>query len=150
MSRTGTIAGLFAHEPEPRVMVHPEDLSRAGINEGDLVNVLSRRGHIYLQAAADPGLMRGLVFIPMHRSEEHTSELQSLTNLVCRLLLEKKRKKIWKPDYDMASLIPMSGVPGQRCDEQLLRHIALAQRAAVIEQLEYADERLKRGGTTRE
>src|SRR5438093_4958748 len=27
------------------------------------------------------------------RSEEHTSELQSLTNLVCRLLLEKKQKK---------------------------------------------------------
>src|SRR5437016_14362454 len=26
------------------------------------------------------------------RSEEHTSELQSLTNLVCRLLLEKKKK----------------------------------------------------------
>src|SRR5258706_7944324 len=31
------------------------------------------------------------------RSEEHTSELQSLTNLVCRLLLEKKKKRanIW-------------------------------------------------------
>src|SRR5262249_56392058 len=28
------------------------------------------------------------------RSEEHTSELQSLTNLVCRLLLEKKKKSI--------------------------------------------------------
>src|SRR5437016_6487697 len=28
------------------------------------------------------------------RSEEHTSELQSLTNLVCRLLLEKKKIKI--------------------------------------------------------
>src|SRR5437016_12202500 len=28
-----------------------------------------------------------------NRSEEHTSELQSLTNLVCRLLLEKKKKK---------------------------------------------------------
>ena len=27
------------------------------------------------------------------RSEEHTSELQSLVNLVCRLLLEKKKKK---------------------------------------------------------
>jgi len=27
------------------------------------------------------------------RSEEHTSELQSLTNLVCRLLLETKKKK---------------------------------------------------------
>src|SRR2546430_8673788 len=27
-----------------------------------------------------------------HRSEEHTSELQSQSNLVCRLLLEKKKK----------------------------------------------------------
>src|SRR5260370_6066940 len=29
-----------------------------------------------------------------HRSEEHTSELQSHLNLVCRLLLEKKNKKL--------------------------------------------------------
>src|SRR5258706_11869295 len=29
----------------------------------------------------------------LQRSEEHTSELQSLTNLVCRLLLEKKKNK---------------------------------------------------------
>src|SRR5205807_3215565 len=29
---------------------------------------------------------------PLHRSEEHTSELQSPCNLVCRLLLEKKKK----------------------------------------------------------
>src|SRR2546430_17333173 len=29
---------------------------------------------------------------PDHRSEEHTSELQSQSNLVCRLLLEKKKK----------------------------------------------------------
>src|SRR5438093_4204497 len=28
----------------------------------------------------------------LNRSEEHTSELQSLTNLVCRLLLEKKKR----------------------------------------------------------
>src|SRR5258706_7958802 len=31
---------------------------------------------------------------PGIRSEEHTSELQSLTNLVCRLLLEKKKNNI--------------------------------------------------------
>src|SRR2546427_7633932 len=29
------------------------------------------------------------------RSEEHTSELQSQSNLVCRLLLEKKKKTDW-------------------------------------------------------
>src|SRR5256885_10791865 len=32
------------------------------------------------------------------RSEEHTSELQSPCNLVCRLLLEKKKNKIKKPN----------------------------------------------------
>src|SRR6266496_4699273 len=31
---------------------------------------------------------------PLPRSEEHTSELQSRRDLVCRLLLEKKKKKI--------------------------------------------------------
>src|SRR5437016_13697123 len=32
--------------------------------------------------------------LPLRRSEEHTSELQSLTNLVCRLLLEKKKETL--------------------------------------------------------
>src|SRR6266446_8117756 len=41
---------------------------------------------------ARPGA--GRVSVPIHpRSEEHTSELQSPCNLVCRLLLEKKKKK---------------------------------------------------------
>src|SRR5438477_7062057 len=35
----------------------------------------------------------GLLLIYIRRSEEHTSELQSHVNLVCRLLLEKKKKK---------------------------------------------------------
>src|SRR2546430_9030986 len=34
------------------------------------------------------------------RSEEHTSELQSQSNLVCRLLLEKKKKKITSAIYN--------------------------------------------------
>src|SRR5262249_62108236 len=32
--------------------------------------------------------------VQLFRSEEHTSELQSLTNLVCRLLLEKKKRTL--------------------------------------------------------
>src|SRR5690606_40848516 len=38
------------------------------------------------------------------RSEEHTSELQSRENLVCRLLLEKKKKKILTYNYTKDSL----------------------------------------------
>src|SRR2546430_12554999 len=37
------------------------------------------------------------------RSEEHTSELQSQSNLVCRLLLEKKKIAIFRT-YEMSSL----------------------------------------------
>src|SRR5258706_11517106 len=49
------------------------------------------------QAASQPKLSRltfrrGMSAHKVARSEEHTSELQSLTNLVCRLLLEKKKK----------------------------------------------------------
>src|SRR5256885_11501821 len=39
------------------------------------------------------------------RSEEHTSELQSPCNLVCRLLLEKKKKNLLLPTSDSYSLI---------------------------------------------
>src|SRR5437016_9759822 len=57
-------------------------LDRASIINADFKRAL---------AQLSPGECFGLV-----RSEEHTSELQSLTNLVCRLLLEKKKQKIKK------------------------------------------------------
>src|SRR5256885_13020014 len=40
----------------------------------------------------------GLALLDFLRSEEHTSELQSPCNLVCRLLLEKKKKEPPHPD----------------------------------------------------
>src|SRR5256885_12343634 len=39
----------------------------------------------------------GQVHVGVFRSEEHTSELQSPCNLVCRLLLEKKKKARYAP-----------------------------------------------------
>src|SRR2546421_2788701 len=42
-----------------------------------------------LSARGVPGLA-----MPVHRSEEHTSELQSRSDLVCRLLLEKKKNRV--------------------------------------------------------
>src|SRR5438093_8414013 len=47
----------------------------------------------FLGHRGEAGPAEGGRFIAPSRSEEHTSELQSLTNLVCRLLLEKKKKK---------------------------------------------------------
>src|SRR2546430_12144893 len=42
------------------------------------------------------------------RSEEHTSELQSQSNLVCRLLLEKKKKKSLTDMYSACSITDAS------------------------------------------
>src|SRR2546430_13395842 len=39
------------------------------------------------------------------RSEEHTSELQSQSNLVCRLLLEKKKREILTSNYGTNNVI---------------------------------------------
>ncbi|MBV9190623.1 MAG: nitrite reductase small subunit NirD [Betaproteobacteria bacterium] len=63
MARTGTVARLFGHDPEPRVTMHPDDLNGW---EGHIVRLSSRRGELYVRAAADPGLPRGTVFLPMH------------------------------------------------------------------------------------
>src|SRR2546429_5730083 len=41
----------------------------------------------------------------MCRSEEHTSELQSRLHLVCRLLLEKKKKYTWNSMYSRHDVI---------------------------------------------
>src|SRR3989442_10950949 len=44
------------------------------------------------------GLMQAL-YAACVRSEEHTSELQSRPHLVCRLLLEKKKKNKQRPEH---------------------------------------------------
>src|SRR3989442_8700827 len=47
----------------------------------------------YVESTSDP-LTRAYTKANIHRSEEHTSELQSRPHLVCRLLLEKKKTAI--------------------------------------------------------
>src|SRR5439155_25232822 len=52
---------------------------------------------LFLPALARPELataLHGMPCVAVMRSEEHTSELQSRGHLVCRLLLEKKKKQI--------------------------------------------------------
>src|SRR5687767_15702370 len=51
-----------------------------------------REGFRLLEALAEPAADYFAADHHLKRSEEHTSELQSLAYLVCRLLLEKKKK----------------------------------------------------------
>src|SRR5438093_6698225 len=73
-------------ELKPQVL---EVLWRGKEAERDRLIQLMEDPRALLEVMDGAGVWRaGLV---NYRSEEHTSELQSLTNLVCRLLLEKKK-----------------------------------------------------------
>src|SRR2546425_8839037 len=78
----------------PRSTLFPYTTLFRSHDEGER---LRRPGNVHADDADDPPPGRGCV----ERSEEHTSELQSLAYLVCRLLLEKKKKKLTSTDTVM-------------------------------------------------
>src|SRR5215831_1639183 len=90
------LATLAAYlRPEDEAVIEDEHVSRVRLNDSpDLVVI-----QVYITSArrayaiADHYRRRGAFVVLGGRSEEHTSELQSLRHLVCRLLLEKKKKK---------------------------------------------------------
>src|SRR5256886_10537973 len=83
---------LFRSLYHPMANTHFADVLAAAREREDVqIVVLPRTADQRAQYAIEPGC----VAIPDNavRSEEHTSELQSQSNLVCRLLLEKKKNK---------------------------------------------------------
>src|SRR5687767_15491477 len=81
---------LFRSEVAERRPLRPDDLAEVDdllLDVGDVAHDLGR------VLALEDLLLDALELVAHLRSEEHTSELQSLAYLVCRLLLEKKKKK---------------------------------------------------------
>ncbi|OGA23558.1 MAG: nitrate reductase [Betaproteobacteria bacterium RIFCSPLOWO2_02_FULL_65_24] len=66
MSRTGTVARLFNHSPEPYAGMHRDDMARRGLTDGDLVCLKSRRGKLTLRVQGSDELRPAQVFVPMH------------------------------------------------------------------------------------
>jgi len=73
MSRTGTLGRLFGHVAEPSVQLHPQDMARRQLRDGDLVHVTSKRGSIVVpvQGSAEVGATQA--FIAMHWGAEYLS-----------------------------------------------------------------------------
>ncbi len=66
MSRTGVVSRLHAHAPEPAIEMHPRDMERRGIVDGDLVRLKGKRGSLLLRAAASNTLRPAQTYVPMH------------------------------------------------------------------------------------
>ncbi len=73
MSRSGSVAGAFAHVPEPAVMMSKADMERRALQDGDLVHLTSRRGTQIMAARASDEMRVGQVFVAMHWGEEYLS-----------------------------------------------------------------------------
>jgi len=70
MSRTGTLGRLFGHASAPQLQMHPQDMAREQLAEGDLVQVSSARGAIVLPVAPAPELGPNQAFVAMHWGSE--------------------------------------------------------------------------------
>ena len=77
MTRTGTLGRLFGHVAEPSVQLHPQDMERRGLKNGDLVYVTSKRGTIVVPAQGDGTMGLSQAFMAMHWGSEFLSGCSS-------------------------------------------------------------------------
>ena len=71
MSRTGTLGRLFGHVAEPSIQLHPQDMVRRLLKDGDLVHVTSKRGSIVVPAEASTEVGMSQAFMAMHWGSEY-------------------------------------------------------------------------------
>lgn len=70
MSRTGTLGRLFGHQPEPTADLHPQDMARLALKDGDLVHLTSRRGTVVLPVRASDTMAPAQAHVAMHWGDE--------------------------------------------------------------------------------
>ena len=73
MSRTGSIATLYGHSPEPCIELSPKDAGRMNLTNGDLVHVTSRRGSEVFPIKVSEDIASSQAFIAMHWGSEFIS-----------------------------------------------------------------------------
>ena len=81
MSKTGKVSKLKQHFSESQLEIHRDDAERLGINDGQLVEITSRRGHVRVKASLSTSIKAGCVFLPMHWGKLGDTDLHRANNL---------------------------------------------------------------------
>jgi assimilatory nitrate reductase catalytic subunit len=73
MTRSGASPRLGQHLPEPFVEIHPDDARRAGVDDDGFARVVTDYGQCILKVAVSDRQQRGMLFAPIHWSEQTAS-----------------------------------------------------------------------------
>jgi len=113
MTRTGLSPKLSQHRREPLAEIHPLDAEEHGIDERDLVRVLTPQGESVFRAAISSGQRRGEVFVPIHWTDRQSNGGRA--GLLPRALVD-----------------PHSGQPGFKATPARIEKLAIEWRGFLI------------------
>ncbi len=113
MTRTGLSARLSQHRREPLVEIHPLDAEEHGIDERDLVRVMTPQGESVFRAGLTENQRRGEVFVPIHWTDRHSNGGRA--GLLPRALVD-----------------PHSGQPGFKATPARIEKLAVEWRGFLV------------------
>ncbi|GAB4015576.1 hypothetical protein GCM10028773_06070 [Spirosoma koreense] len=100
MTKTGRVAKLNQHIPQPFLQLHPDDAKARRIQDGQLVEVRGRRGNVRVKAQLTDDVRPGLCFLPMHWGKLLDSNLNRANNLT-NALVDPRSKE---PDFKFSAV----------------------------------------------
>ncbi|HST42527.1 MAG TPA: molybdopterin-dependent oxidoreductase [Conexibacter sp.] len=125
MTRTGKSPALLAEEPEPFVELHADDAHAAGLSDGQLARVRSRRGAAHLRVRVSDRVAPGVAFAPFHWGGLHLEAGHLPLNGVTSPALDPTSKQ---PELKATAVVVEAANPAAEAAA------ARAARAARIEQ----------------
>ncbi|MFB9430757.1 molybdopterin oxidoreductase family protein [Streptoalloteichus tenebrarius] len=106
-AQTRRVAELVSAAPESFVEVHPDTAARAGLGDGELARVVSRRGSAVARVRHTPTIRQDTVFLPFHFGDDQRA------NLVTNPALDPTSRM---PEFKVCAvrLEPLAGEPRRR------------------------------------
>jgi ferredoxin-nitrate reductase len=100
MTKTGKVNKLNQHLPQPFLEINPKDAESRGIEDGQIVEILGRRGTVKVKAKLTTDIKVGVVFLPMHFGKILNDSFGRANNLTNKLYDPKSKE----PDFKFTAV----------------------------------------------
>jgi ferredoxin-nitrate reductase len=114
MTRTGRIPKIQQMHPAPFVEIHPRDAARLSIENGEMIEIRSRRGTGRFPALVTLAINRGTVFVPMHWGELWAKDAEAnlfTHDAACPDSLQPELKACAVQLVPVKSIVPTASIP---------------------------------------